>query len=289
MFRRHASKYLSAFAQGELPSDQASNVATHLRDCDRCTKELNEIEQGISLAKHIPTISTPPALSSAVETLFKSRALISAESRRRFTSGRRRWVVALAAVGLIAAVGSTVWYKKLRNPISIEPIARRTTKLEAIALDLHKQQRYGRPQVDFATDDPATLGQWVRQTAGLELELAHQPPGDFQKYKSQGGKILTTPSGPIAVVFLRIDLVPVTLVTARVNALQKREAPSEGILRKRILYRLDSSSGINLLSWTRGEQTYVFASELPHLGRAACFVCHTDPRRRELIRNARQD
>src|SRR5262249_23733613 len=220
---------------------------------------------------------------------FQSHGLIAAAPNRRFTSGRWRWVAALVAVGLIAVLGSTFWYKKLRNPIRIESVSRKATKLEAFALDLLKQQKHGQPEGDFRSDDPETLSEWASNAAGLELDLADQPPADSQKYKLQGGKIWTTPSGPIAVVFFSVDQVPVTLLTVHVDALEKGEAPSEGILRKRILYRLDSSSGINLLSWTRGKQTYVFASELPNLGRAACFVCHTNERRRELIRNAKQD
>ena len=287
MFRRHASKYLSAFAQSELSNAQASSVAAHLRSCDRCRGELDEIECGISLAKQLPTIAAPPSLYSAIQNLFQSPDLVAAVSSRRFARRRAWWVAIPAAAAIIAVLGSILWYKKLRDPISVESISRRPTKLETLALDLQMQQRHGLQQLDFTTDDPEALAEWALEKTGLQVHLADQAVEDLQEYKMEGAKFFATPSGPILAVFLRIDQVPVTLAAARVDALAKGEAPSQGIWRKKIFYRLDSSSGANLLSWTRDEQTYVFVSELPNLGRAACFVCHTNARRRELIGNAK--
>src|SRR5262249_15160021 len=161
-------------------------------------------------------------------------------------------------------LASILWYKKLRDPISIESISRRPTKLEALALDLQMQQRQGL-QLDFTSDDPGALAEWTLEKTGLEVHLADQAAGDLYKYKLEGAKFFATPSGPILAVFFFIDQVPVTLTAARVDALAKGEAPSQGVWRKKIFYRLDPSSGVNLLSWTRDEQTYVFASELPNL------------------------
>src|SRR5215472_12158917 len=280
MFRRHASKYLSPFAQGELSNAQASSVAAHVRSCDRCREELDEIECGISLAKHLPTIAAPSSLYSAIQKTV-------AVSSRRFARRRAWWVAIPAAAAIIAVLGGILWYKKLRDPISIVSISRRPTKLEALALDLQMQHSHGLQQLDFTTADPEALAEWALEKTGLQVHLADQAVKDLREYKLEGAKFFDAPSGPILAVFLSIDQVPVTLAAARVDALAKGEAPSQGVWRKKIFYRLDSSSGANLLSWTRDEQTYVFVSELPNLGRAACFVCHTNARRRELIGNAK--
>ena len=287
MFHRHASKYLSAFTQGELPSSQASSVAAHLRGCERCQKELDEIESGISFAKHLPMIPAPSSLSSEMHALFQSGNLTAPASSRRRVFRKARWLAMPLAAAIAAVLAGVVWYQKVREPISIEAAPRRVAKLEALALDLHLQQRQGLQQVDFSPEDPETISEWALQSTGLEVHWARQPAGDEHKYKLEGAKILTTSPGPILVVFFRVDQIPVTLTTADVRALAKGEAPSKGILRKKILYRFDSSSSTNLLSWTRDDQTYVFASDLPNLGRGACFVCHTNARRRELIGNAK--
>ena len=149
MFRRHASKYLSAFVQGELSNGQASGVAVHLRSCERCREDLDEIECGISLARHLPTIPAPSSLYSAMQNLLQSRDLTAAVSSRRFVRRRAWWVAIPAAAAIISVLGSILWYKKLRDPISIESISRRPTKLEALALDLQMQQRHGQQQLDF--------------------------------------------------------------------------------------------------------------------------------------------
>src|SRR5215471_7873270 len=198
MFRRHASKYLSAFAQGELSDGQASSVAAHLRSCDRCREELDEIECGISLAKHLPTIAAPASLYSAVQR-------IAAVSPPRFTRRRGWWVAIPAAATIIAVLGSILWYKKLRDPISIESISRRPTKLEALALDLQMQQRHGLQQLDFTTDDPEVLAEWALGKTGLQVHLADQAVEDLQEYKLQGAKFFATPSGSILAVFLSMD------------------------------------------------------------------------------------
>jgi len=287
MFRRHASKYLSAFAQSELPNIQASSVAAHLRGCDRCRKELDEIESGISFAKHLPMIPAASSLSSEMQTFFRSGNLTALASSRRHILRKARWLAMPLAAAIAAMLAGVVWYQKLREPISIEAATSRVTQLEALALDLHLQQRRGLQQLDFSPEDPETISEWALQSTGLEVHWARQPVGDEHRYKLEGAKILTTASGPILVVFFRVDQIPVTLTTADVRALAKGEAPGKGILQKKIFYRFDSSSGTNLLSWTRDDQTYVFASDLPNLGRGACFVCHTNPRRRELIGNAK--
>jgi hypothetical protein len=287
MFRRHASKYLSAFTQKELSGEQASLVAAHLRSCDRCRKELDEIEWGISLAKRLPTLPAPAGLSSAMRTLFQSGSLATRVSSRPLARRQARRVAVSIAAAIAAVLGSILWYQTLRDPISIQATSRSTTKLEALALDLHQQQRRGLQQLDFSSDDPRALSGWALEKTGLEVELANQPAADQARYELEGAKILTTSSGPILAVFFRVGQIPVTLTTAHVQALAKGEAPSKGFLQKKIFYRFDSGSGTHLLSWSRDKQSYAFASDLPNLGRAACLACHTNPHRRELIRNAK--
>jgi hypothetical protein len=39
-----------------------------------------------------------------------------------------------------------------------------------------------------------------------------------------------------------------------------------------------------VLTWGSDGQAYAMVSDLPDNGREGCFACHTDPRRRDLIR-----
>jgi|GEM_PF-2816723 len=288
MLRRHVGKYLSAYSHGELSSDQASSIAQHLLGCDRCRKELDEIEWGISLARHLPKLPAPSGLSNAMQNLFQSGSPTPRVSRP-LSFPQARWLAIPAAVAMLGAVlGSVLWYQRMRdNPISIASTGRSATKLEVLALDLHMQQRRGLQQLDFSTEDPQALRVWAAQQTGLKLDLADQPAGGDPQYQVDGARIWPTSRGQIVSVFFTVDQIPVTLIAANVRTVAKGEVPSKGIFQKKIFYRFDSASNTSLLSWTRDDQSYVLASDLPNLGRAACFVCHTSPHRRELIGNAK--
>jgi len=162
------------------------------------------------------------------------------------------------------------------------------SRLETLALDLHLRQKKGTAELDFRTHDLDALRVWVAEESDLDLPLAtHQPADEVAKYELQGAKILKNTDGDIVSVFYQVDRVPVTLIAASVRSLGKEEAPSEGLWQKKIYHRSVSGTGTNLLSWTRDEQSYVLASDLPGLGQQSCFVCHTNPKRREIIRNAK--
>ncbi len=286
MFRRHMGKYLSAFAQGELSPAQAGRVAKHLLICSRCRSALDEVKWGIALAKQLPLLSAPPALANSVGELWNSGVLGErlAPTRRARWSG---WQWAQLTVGCVAIVlAALIWYQRLRPLISLKMAAARVSKLEALALDLQTKSRAGAPELDFATDNPRVLRSWVMDKTGLKLELAaHQ--NELAEYRPRGAKIVKAQGGDIVAVAYYVAQMPVTLVTADVRTLPKKGVPSKGMFKKDIFYRLDPVSHTSLLSWTRADQSYVLASDLPDLGRTACFVCHTDPRRQELIRSVK--
>ena len=46
MFTRHVKKYLSAYAHGELTTEETERVARHLRSCANCRAEFDRIRLG---------------------------------------------------------------------------------------------------------------------------------------------------------------------------------------------------------------------------------------------------
>lgn len=286
MFFRHVRKYLSAFSQGELSSDQASRISEHLLTCERCRAEHEEIQWGIRLAQRLPTLSAPPELTNALEDALRSRGPARVVRSRRVIG--LRWPVAISVSLAGAAVMILFWYQRIRPLVSVRPARPVISRLETLALDLHLRQKKGTAELDFRTHDLDALRVWVAEESDLDLPLAtHQPADEVAKYELQGAKILKNTDGDIVSVFYQVDRVPVTLIAASVRSLGKAEAPSEGLWQKKIYHRSVSGTGTNLLSWTRDEQSYVLASDLPGLGQQACFVCHTNPKRREIIRNAK--
>ncbi|SRR5712692_1189868 len=286
MFFRHVSKHLSAFSQGELSTDQASRIFQHLLTCQRCRAEHEEIQWGIRLAQHLPSLSAPPEVSAAFDDALRSRPAAPSVRPRRVVAFRWSIAIPVALVGAAAAI--LFWYQKIRPLVSMRPARPEISRLETLALDLHRQQENGTADLDFRTDDPDALGTWVAEKTGLDLPLAtHQPRDEVRKYKPQGAKILRNADGDIVSVFYQVDRVPVTLVAASIRSLRKEDAPSEGLWQKKIYHRSVLGAETHLLSWTRDKQSYVLASDLPGLGQQACFLCHTNPKRREIIRNAK--
>ncbi len=68
MFSNHVSKQLSAYWNGELPSDQTRRTAEHLIGCTRCRVEFEEIKFGAELAKQMPLITAPDSIWAEIET-----------------------------------------------------------------------------------------------------------------------------------------------------------------------------------------------------------------------------
>jgi hypothetical protein len=112
MFARHYRKHLSAYAHGELSTEEAARVAAHLRACAACRTEFEEVKLGIRLAESLPSVAAPANIWDGIES-----ALIKETSRERqrasqtqllFPSRRRTLVAAFATV-LIATVAGGAW------------------------------------------------------------------------------------------------------------------------------------------------------------------------------------
>ena len=105
----HVTDNLSAFADGVLPARQADRISEHLKACESCRLELEEIRFGAALAKHLTLVPAPEGLWRSIEQRWAERAAAGAEEagwsgwRIWLTDRRFRWVSAAAAMALIAA------------------------------------------------------------------------------------------------------------------------------------------------------------------------------------------
>src|SRR5438128_8372285 len=74
MFTRHVTKQLSAYCNGELPTEQSRRVREHLLACERCRKQQDEIKLGVQLAGQLPMVLAPAEMWSEIETLLEERS-----------------------------------------------------------------------------------------------------------------------------------------------------------------------------------------------------------------------
>lgn len=70
MFGNHIGQKLSAYLHGELPPEESSRVAEHLRDCQRCRAEYEEIEFGARMAAQLVREQAPDSLWNELELVL---------------------------------------------------------------------------------------------------------------------------------------------------------------------------------------------------------------------------
>ncbi len=106
LFRKHVTKYLSAYCHGELTGEAAQQVQAHLAICDRCKKEYDTITVGIKLAEQLHVVSAPALLWSGMSEKLDA----SKKQNRPWTV----WKYALACTAIVF-VGLSGWFVVNRN------------------------------------------------------------------------------------------------------------------------------------------------------------------------------
>jgi anti-sigma factor RsiW len=234
MFGRHPDRWLAPYAEGLLPTAQASEVAGHVFGCQRCRRALERVRVGQQFASGLaPATAAGPSWRELAPLLDQP---ISRPPQPL------RWALAAAAAIAVTA-GSLAWH----GPRPVE--ARASAPLEAIALDAHHASTR-----ELRTGDDQQLQRWL--TAGASLELALPSSNDHRQLL--GAARLA--SGAVALGY-RLDGAPVTLVIADAKTSADR---------KRIRHRTEG--GLDVATWTRGSRSYALVSSLP--GSVACTLCH---------------
>ena len=103
-WRRHTTNDLSAFSEGLLPAQESARVSEHLKGCESCGREYDEVRFGASLAAHLARTSAPEGLWSSIErrSAERTRVAWSAREQPRWLTVRRS---RLAAAGAVLALG----------------------------------------------------------------------------------------------------------------------------------------------------------------------------------------
>jgi predicted anti-sigma-YlaC factor YlaD len=107
MFKRHLSRQLAAYIDGELAPSKAQQVELHLRGCARCQAESEQVREGMEIVEHLPIVEAPEAIWSSIEVAFR-------EGRSRRTPAVLWWRWALAVAVVLALAGGAYW--RLAHP-----------------------------------------------------------------------------------------------------------------------------------------------------------------------------
>ncbi len=135
VFRKHVTKDLSAYCQGELTAEAARQVREHLENCEHCRTEYAEVRLGLKLAAQLRTVSAPTDLWRGV-----SENLMAPPTRPAVG-----WKYAWATIGILLVVLSGVL------------IARRDAgRKESLAQRENSVPGFSSAKPDLFTPKPAT-------------------------------------------------------------------------------------------------------------------------------------
>ena len=117
MFSQHVAKNLSAYCNGETPTDEARRIAEHLIGCNRCRQQFDEIKLGVKLAERLPQLSAPDSLWLNLRTqLADAGAPRPIVSQSKFTFRSLRFVPVAAVVLLTIGIGVFYFYPRPATP-----------------------------------------------------------------------------------------------------------------------------------------------------------------------------
>jgi len=102
-WQTHVTDELSAFTDGMLPPQESARVSEHLKDCESCSKEYDEVRFGAALARHLARASAPEGLWSSIERRWEETPVVSSAKGQPFWLAIRR--PRLAAAGVVLALG----------------------------------------------------------------------------------------------------------------------------------------------------------------------------------------
>jgi hypothetical protein len=105
MFRRHISRQLAAYRDGQLSPGEMQRVDRHLGVCPRCQAELDEIRVVAAMLQNLPVVEAPDSIRISIE-----RAL---DGQTDITPQRipiRVWRFGAAFAVALFTIGAAYWY-----------------------------------------------------------------------------------------------------------------------------------------------------------------------------------
>ena len=233
---------LAAYLDGELPSDEATRLQAHLRECPRCAAE---IASQVSLRR---------SLASARQR-FKPSTEFKRKMQRRFAArpSRRIWgfqfAGALVAVALVAAL------------VGWKQFAQRSEAYREVA-DLHVGALASANPLDVISTDRHTVKPWFQGRIPFSFNL---PEFNSTEFNLLGGRMVYLQQQPAAqlLVAMRQHKISVFIVSATPDS--SRLFASSGGVKNRESFNVESWQSHDLRMIVIGDAEQTEIDRLAHL------------------------
>jgi len=96
MFSRHVSRELAAYADRELGN--AVEVERHIGQCALCRAEFEQVQFGMAMVEHLPSVEAPAAIWASIEAALEEKP-----------REKPIWRWAFAAAVLLTVAGIAYW------------------------------------------------------------------------------------------------------------------------------------------------------------------------------------
>jgi len=184
---------ISAYADGELDADQRGEAERHLGNCPECSRALQNVS-ALKTAMRADALlyNVPGALGKKIDTMVRKAADPTAglkgKPSRPLLQLKHILIATAAAVILAAGItGYRMW-----------PSTRQ--RIEAAAVQDHKQSLAANHLVDVSSSDPQTVLHWLSKRLSFSPIAPNQLPAG---YTLAGGRVDTLNGRQVAVLVYR--------------------------------------------------------------------------------------
>jgi len=250
-------------AAGRWPELKAAQLIMHAALCAHCgplLRAATSVNMDRSCkAEGLPASTRP---SPAIPVTLRPR-------RWEFV----RWVVPVAALLVIAGVFGMI--RSSSRPLS-------GPKFAEFAVETHREHAKGSLSLEILSDSQQTLNDWFKAKLQYPLALPASPavPGEERPYRLEGARLVRVGSTSAAYISYRMQKGAASLIVSP-DSLAVASGGVEADFKK-VSFHYAMIDGYKVVTWSTHGLTYALVSDEGNETQAACMVCHSAMRDRDL-------
>lgn len=252
----------------ELTLEESEPLLAHIKQCDDCRKNLEQLErESLLIRKSRPKIQAPDHLRSAILQRMQQSGNRQA-GPSLVTKPRRRGLYApLSAVAaLLLLVGGGLALYRQRQPDN--ELMLRT------AISTHQLIEQHSLALDVNSDSPQAVSNWFTNKVAFPFHMADSglASHDRDKYKLMGGRLMTVEKERVALLAFQLSGDTITLLIAperMIKPFGSTVTDSDGVK----LYS-QNRDAFHLVTWRNRGLGYVLTAHNPARDFHQCSSCH---------------